>query len=108
MADSLDELEELAQEIVPWTLTVDGLPVLDVENTFQLEQSFYKDAYLLPIPQSLQKMKVESPKLAEDWRYKIRTILTTLFNQDYAIVRMKKHPEYVHSYLLVRRSLLAL
>lgn len=53
-------------------------------------------------------MKVESPKLAEDWRYKIRTILTTLFNQDYAVVRMKKHPEYVHSYLLVRRSLLAL
>ena len=91
MADSLDELEEVAQEIVPWTLTVDGLPVLDVENTFQLEQSFYKDAYLLPIPQSLQKMKVESPKLAEDWRYKVRTILTTLFNQDYAIVRMKKH-----------------
>lgn len=108
MADSLDELEEVAQEIVPWTLTVDGLPVLDVENTFQLKQSFYKDAYLLPIPQSLQKMKVESPKLAEDWRYKIRTILTTLFNQDYAIVRMKKHPVYVHSYLLVRRSLLAL
>lgn len=108
MTDSLDELEEIAGEIVPWTLTVDGLPALDVENAFQMEQSFYKDAYLLPIPQSLQKMKVESPKLAEDWRYKIRTILTTLFNQDYAIVRMKKHPEYVHSYLLVRRSLLAL
>ncbi len=106
--NSLDELEELAQEIVPWTLTVDGLPVLDVDNTFQLKQSFYRDAYLLPIPQYLQKMKVESPKLAEDWRYKVRTILTTLFNQNYAIVRMKKHPEYVHSYLLVRRSLLAL
>lgn len=108
VADSLDELEEIAQEIVPWTLTVDGLPALDVENEFQMEQSFYNDAYLLAIPQSLQKMKVESPKLAEDWRYKIRTILTTLFNQDYAIVRVKKHKEYVHSYLLVRRSLLAL
>ncbi|MEA0552621.1 GNAT family N-acetyltransferase [Lysinibacillus irui] len=108
VTDSLDELEEIAQEIVPWTLTVDGLPVLDIENEFQMEQSFYNDAYLLAIPQSLQKMKVESPKLAEDWRYKIRTILTTLFNQDYAIVRVKKHKEYVHSYLLVRRSLLAL
>ncbi len=87
---------------------MDGLPVLDIDGTFQQEQSFYKDAYLLPIPQFLQKMKVESPKLAEDWRYKIRTILTTLFEQDYAIVRMKKHKEYVHSYLLVRRSLLAI
>ncbi|AJK86135.1 GNAT family N-acetyltransferase [Lysinibacillus fusiformis] len=108
MADSIDELEEIADEIVPWTLTVDGLPVLDIDNTFQMEQSFHQDAYLLPIPQYLQKLKVESPKLAEDWRYKIRKILTTLFNQDYAIVRVKKHPEYVHSYLLVRRSLLAL
>lgn len=106
--DSLDELEEGAEEVVPWSLTVDGLPVLDIDGEFQREQSFYKDAYLLPIPQCLQKMKVESPKLAEDWRYKVRTILTTLFEQDYAIVRMKKHKEYVHSYLLVRRSLLAL
>ena len=35
-------------------------------------------------------MKVESPSLAEDWRYKVRTILTTLFEQNYAIVRMKR------------------
>ncbi|MGE7674679.1 GNAT family N-acetyltransferase [Lysinibacillus sp. NPDC094403] len=106
--DSLDELEEGAEEIVPWSLTVDGLPVLDIDGEFQREQLYYKDAYLLPIPQYLQKMKVESPKLAGDWRYKVRTILTTLFEQNYAIVRMKKHNEYVHSYLLVRRSLLAL
>lgn len=106
--DCLDELEEEAEEIVPWSLTVAGLPVLDSEGTFQADQAFYKDAYLLAIPQHLQKMKVESPKLAEDWRYKIRTILTTLFDQGYAIVRVKKHKEYVHFYLLVRRSLLAL
>ncbi|MGE7930751.1 GNAT family N-acetyltransferase [Lysinibacillus xylanilyticus] len=106
--DSLDELEEEAEEIVPWSLTVDGLPVLDIEGEFQQEQLYYKDAYLLPIPQFLQKMKVESPRLAEDWRYKVRTILTTLFEQNYAIVRVKKNKEYVHSYLLVRRSLLAL
>jgi len=106
--DSLDELEEEAEGIVSWSLTVDGLPVLDIDSEFRRDQSFYKDAYLLPIPQFSQKIKVESPKLAEDWRYKVRTILTTLFEQNYAIVRMKKHDEYVHSYLLVRRSLLAL
>lgn len=106
--DSLDELEEVAEQIVPWSLTVDGLPVLDKDGAFQSNQQLYKDAYLVPIPQQLQKMKVESPKLAEDWRYKIRTILTTLFDQQYAIVRVKKHKEYVHCYLLVRRSLLAL
>ncbi|MGY3185664.1 GNAT family N-acetyltransferase [Lysinibacillus sp. TE18511] len=106
--ESLDELEEEAEGIVSWSLTVDGLPVLDIDSEFRRDQSFYKDAYLLPIPQFSQKIKVESPKLAEDWRYKVRTILTTLFEQNYAIVRMKKHDEYVHSYLLVRRSLLAL
>ena len=106
--DCLDELEEDAEEIVPWSLTVAGLPVLDTEGTFKADQTFYKDAYLLAIPQYLQKMKVESPRLAEDWRYKVRTILTTLFEQGYAIVRVKKHEEYVHFYLLVRRSLLAL
>jgi predicted GNAT superfamily acetyltransferase len=108
MEDSLAELEEEAEGIVSWSLTVDGLPVLDIDSEFQRDQSFYKDAYLLPIPQFLQKIKVVSPKLAEDWRYKVRNILTTLFDQNYAIVRMKKHDEYVHSYLLVRRSLLAL
>lgn len=51
MEDSLDELEEEAAEIVPWSLTVDGLPVLDVDGEFQQEQSYYQDAYLLPIPQ---------------------------------------------------------
>ncbi|AHN23558.1 MULTISPECIES: GNAT family N-acetyltransferase [Lysinibacillus] len=106
--DSLDELEEVAEQITSWTLTVDGLPVLDKEGEFDSKQQFYKDAYLVPIPQHLQKMKIESPKLAEDWRYKMRTILTTFFEQEYAIVRVKKHKEYVHFYLLVRRSLLAL
>lgn len=106
--DCLDELEEEADEIVPWTLTVAGLPVLDIEGTFQVDEAFYRDAYLLPIPQHIQKIKEESPKLAEDWRYKIRTILTSMFDQGYAIVRMKKHKEYVHFYMLVRRSLLAL
>ncbi|GLC89461.1 GNAT family N-acetyltransferase [Lysinibacillus piscis] len=106
--DSLDELEEEAEEIVAWSLTADGLPMLDKEGLFQAGQSFYKDAYLLPIPQYLQKLKIESPKLAEDWRYKVRMILTTLFDQGYAIVRLKKQSDYVHSYLLVKRALLAL
>lgn len=106
--DCLDELEEEAEDIVPWSLTVAGLPVLDAEGIFQADQSFYKDAYFLAIPQHLQKLKIESPKLAEDWRYKVRNILKALFAQGYAIVRIKKQTDYVHSYLLVRRSLLAL
>ncbi|MEG0449084.1 MAG: GNAT family N-acetyltransferase, partial [Lysinibacillus sp.] len=78
VTDCIDELEEEARELVPWSLTAAGLPAIDQEGIFNREQAFYDDAYLLAIPQYFQKLKVESPKLAEDWRYKIRTMLTTL------------------------------
>ncbi|CAM5196356.1 GNAT family N-acetyltransferase OS=Lysinibacillus sphaericus OX=1421 GN=LS41612_02255 PE=4 SV=1 [Lysinibacillus sphaericus] len=44
--DSLDELEEVAEQITSWTLTVDGLPVLDKEGEFDSKQQFYKDAFI--------------------------------------------------------------
>lgn len=105
------KVEELLEEAVPvveWSLSTDGLPMLDKEQQFMQQESFIKDAYLLPIPMYFQKIKVESPALAEDWRYKTRHILQAMFDQGYKIIHLSKHNEHVSYYLLVKRSLFAL
>ena len=104
----IEELIEEAVEIVPCSLSVVGLPTLDKDYTFDSNISFIKDAYLLPVPISFQKIKVESPSLAEDWRYKTRTIFQTLFSQGYAVVHLTRKNEHVCHYLFVKSSLFAL
>lgn len=104
----IEELLEEAVEIVPWSLSIVGLPIVDQEHTFDRNISFIKDAYLLPVPVSFQKIKVESPSLAEDWRYKTRTIFQTLFSQGYAVVHLTQKNEHVGYYLFVKSSLFAL
>lgn len=102
------ELTEEAQELVTWSYTLDGLPMLDKEHPFDATLNYYKDAYLLPIPQFYSKIKVENRALAEDWRYKTRLIFETMFKEGYAVVDLVKGPQQIHSYLLVKKSLLAL
>lgn len=104
----IEELIEEAVEIVPWSLNIVGLPTLDNDHTFDSNISFIKDAYLLPVPISFQKIKVESPSLAEDWRYKTRTIFQTLFSQGYAVVHLTQKNEHIGHYLFVKSSLFAL
>ena len=104
----IEELKEEAVEIVPWSLSIVGLPILDKDHAFDRNISFIKDAYLLPVPISFQKIKVESPSLAEDWRYKTRTIFQTLFSQGYAVVHLTQKNEHVGYYLFVKSSLFAL
>ena len=104
----IEELKEEAVEIVPWNLSLVGLPMLDKDYAFNPTISFIKDAYSLPIPASFQKIKLESPSLAEDWRYKTRTIFQALFSQGYAVVHLAQKNEYVAHYLFVKSSLFAL
>lgn len=104
----IEELKEEAVEIVPWSLSLVGLPMLDKDYVFNPNISFIRDAYLLPIPVSIQKVKLESPSLAEDWRYKTRTIFQTLFSQGYAVVHLTQKNEHVAHYLFVKSSLFAL
>ncbi|MEO4054966.1 GNAT family N-acetyltransferase [Solibacillus sp. CAU 1738] len=106
----IEELLEEAEELVPWSFSLVGLPMLDAQNIFDPALSYHRDAYLLPVPQYFQKIKVESPALAEDWRYKTRTIFETMFKQGYAIIHLVKGQgqEAVHFYLLVKKSLFAL
>lgn len=104
----IDELVDDAKPVVAWTSNTAGLPMLDQEKQFNKEEALLKDAYTLPIPTNFQKIKVESPALAEDWRYKTRHILQAMFDQGYKIVHFKKQNEHVSHYLLVKRSLFAL
>ena len=104
----IEELQEEAVEIVPWSLNVIGLPVLDKEQQFDRSISYLKDAYTLAIPMSLMKIGIESPALAEDWRYKTRAVFQTLFQQGYVIICLSQTNEHVSHYLFVKRALFAL
>lgn len=104
----IEELKDMALEIVPSSLTIVGLPVLDSEHQFDSAISYLKDAYTLAIPSSFMKIKVESPALAEDWRYKTRIIFQTLFQQGYMIVCLAPTNEHVSHYLFVKRTLFAM
>ena len=106
--DQLDELQYEASELVPWENTVAGLPMLDRENTFDGKLAYTKDCYTLTIPSNFQKIKLESPALAEDWRYKIRNIMMTLFSQGYAIVKLVVVDEHVNMYVFVKKSIVAI
>lgn len=104
----VEELIEDAQPVVDWSFNAAGLPILDKADTFNAQQQFTADAYLLPIPYDFQKIKVESPALAEDWRYKTRDIVQSLFAQGYLMLHIVKGQEHVNHYLLVKRALFAL
>lgn len=104
----VDELIEEAKPVVDWAPNMVGLPTLDPEQSFRKGEAFIHDAYLLPIPTNFQKIKVESPALAEDWRYKTRHLLQEMFDQGYKIIHLLKKDENISHYLLVKRSLFAL
>ena len=104
----VEELLDEAMPIVNWSLNTVGLPMLDEEKKFQANEALTRDAYTLPIPAIFQKIKVESPALADDWRYKTRHILQAMFEQGYKIIHLSKENAHVCKYLLVKRSLFAL
>lgn len=104
----VEELIDEAKPVVSWETNMLGLPTLDPEHRFQKGEAFIHDAYLLPIPTNFQKIKVESPALAEDWRYKTRHILQEMFEQGYKIIHFLKKDETISHYLLVKRTLFAL
>jgi predicted GNAT superfamily acetyltransferase len=104
----VEELFEEAKPVVNWSLNTVGLPMLDEEKKFQSNEALLKDAYTLPIPTNFQKIKVESPALADDWRYKTRNILQSMFEQGYKIIHLSKENTHICQYLLVKRSLFAL
>lgn len=106
--EQIEELMYEADEIISWEKTVAGLPVLDSDNQFDSNLSYNKDSYLLAVPTNFQKLKVMSPALAEDWRYKTRTIFTILFSQGYSVVQLVRKNEDVNMYVFVKKALIAI
>ncbi|WP_332646447.1 GNAT family N-acetyltransferase [Lysinibacillus sp. 54212] len=104
----INELLEGAGPLVPWNLSIVGLPILDKDNNFNGKITYLNDAYMLPIPSNFQKIKIESPSLAEDWRYKTRAIFQAMFEQGFIVVYLKQENEHISQYLFVKRSLFAL
>ena len=104
----VEELIEEAKPVVKWSLNTAGLPVLDEEKRFQGDEALFNDAYTMPIPTNFQKIKVENPALAEEWRFKTRHILQSMFEQGYKIIHLSKENEQICQYVLVKRSLFAL
>ncbi|WP_274308401.1 GNAT family N-acetyltransferase [Solibacillus daqui] len=104
----VDELIEEARPVVECSPNMVGLPTLDPKQTFRIGEALIYDAYLLPIPTNFQKIKVESPALAEDWRYKTRHIMQEMFKQGYKIIHLIKKDEHISHYVLVKRTLFAL
>ncbi|MER2108248.1 MAG: GNAT family N-acetyltransferase [Solibacillus sp.] len=104
----VEELLEEAQPIVDWSLNADDLPVLDENEVFSKDMEITGDAYLLPTPYYFQRIKIENPTLAEDWRYKTRDILQEVFARGYLIIHLAKDNMHVNQYVLVKRSLFAL
>lgn len=104
----VEECLEEAVELVPWSLNLDGWPMLDEENVFDSGQSYTEEAYFLYIPKHFQKIKLECPTLAEEWRYKTRKMMMTLMQQSYTIVYLQKVNEHVNRYLFVKRGQFAI
>ena len=104
----IEESLEEAKELATWSKSLVGLPMLDKDETFDKEQSLTADAYFVYIPNHFQKIKLESPTLAEDWRYKTRAMMTTLLQQNYTAVYLQRVNEHVNRYLFVKRGQFAI
>ena len=100
----IEECLEEAVELVEWSEGEIGLPVLDADNSFNAAQSLTEDAYFLYIPHYFQKIKLESPTLAEDWRMKTRAMIKTLLQQKYTAVYVQQCNEFIDRYLFVKRG----
>ena len=101
----IEELRDDASDIVTTSLNTVGFPVL---NAFDPSLSYIKDAYTLPIPTNFKKLAIESAPLAEEWRYKTRSIFNTLFAQGYVVLQLNPINNQICRYLFVKRSLFAL
>lgn len=59
----VEEILDEAKPIVNWSLTKQGLPLLDEEKRFDKDESFINDAYILPIPANFQKSRLKARRL---------------------------------------------
>lgn len=58
-----------------------------------IHQLTFKDDWWVPIPTSIQVLKVENVSLAQDWRLKTRAVFNLLFEAGFVAVCIQRHEE---------------
>ncbi|MER1998187.1 MAG: GNAT family N-acetyltransferase [Lysinibacillus sp.] len=96
----VEECIETAVELSAWYKGSLGLPVL---QKFA-DKPLTEDAYFVYIPHHFQKIKLESPQLAEDWRLKTRELIQMLMQNNYTAVYLQPVNDYVARYVFVKRG----
>ena len=97
----IEECLETAVNLCVWYKGDSGLPVL---QKLVVKEPLTEDAYFIFIPQHFQKIKLESPALAEEWRYKTRELIQLLMQHNYTAVYLQPVNECVARYLFVKRG----
>lgn len=97
----IEECLETAVNLCVWYKGDNGLPVL---QKLVVKEPLTEDAYSIFIPQHFQKIKLESPALAEEWRYKTRELIRLLMEHNYTAVYLQPVNECVARYLFVKRG----
>lgn len=100
----IEECLESAVELSAWYICNQGLPKLEKFAAKPL----IADAYFVYIPHHFQKIKLESPLLAEDWRFKTRELIHMLMKENYTAVYLQPVNEHVARYIFVKRGQFAL
>ncbi|WP_301107966.1 GNAT family N-acetyltransferase [Sporosarcina sp.] len=62
------------------------------------------DAIEVPVPKHIQRIKVDNPELALDWRMKTRELFQQLCNEGYALINVRRTEETVQYYQFFRLS----
>jgi len=98
---------QIAAYVRPFTVecSTQGNPMIEAESGKIPTNS---EGIEVPVPEDFQLIKKTEPRLALDWRLKIRTVLQTLFDAGYAAVGVKRSDEGVHYYQFVKRSTIPL
>ena len=96
----VEECIEVAVELSAWYIGKKGLPKLEKFASKPLTE----DAYFVYIPYHFQKIKLESPSVAEDWRLKTRELIQMLMDEHYTAVYLQSVNECVARYVFVKRG----
>lgn len=106
MTDSLNAGLPSDRFLVEWPLPSTPRPLEAIKRVTEIGDAKLSTSkhWYVPIPRDFQKMRVEDPELALDWRLKTRAIFKDLLSQGFVGVDLIQHDENVSYYLFVLKE----